>query len=188
MGPNAAQLTTTHNHRKSMMETQPKRNVCRKCNSYQYDVTGSGNQLWMCHTWGQACKACGEQNNFEKVCQSKGDDKWGAIQSFKDKEATMNTLMAQLIFKPATDTYRPGNNKGHKEVEATVIPFFLCLDPREARNIPTTGYTRLRSYPDNGVTMSLGWPKHLWQNRLSEMNLVSPQKKSLCCRRYRLRV
>ena len=61
-----------------------------------------------------------------------------------------------------------GNNNSHKEVEATLIPFFPCPDPRQVRDIPAACLTRLRIYSDGGVTLCSGGPKHPWHMGLSE--------------------
>ena len=54
----------------------------------------------------------------------------------RDKEAAMDALIVHVVFDPATDTYKLGNNSNHKEVEATLIRFSLCSDPRQAKDIP----------------------------------------------------
>ena len=84
----------------------------------------------------------------------------------------MDALIAHMVFDPAIDAYKLGSNNGCKEVDATVIPFSPCLDPRWTRDIPTAHSTRLRIYPDNGVTICLGGPKRLRHMGLSERNLV----------------
>ena len=49
--------------------------------------------------------------------------------------------------------YRPGNNSSREEVEATLIPFSPCPDPRQAKDIPSSRPTKLRIYPDSGATI-----------------------------------
>ena len=83
------------------------------------------------------------------------------------------------FYNARTDTYKPGNNNSCKEVNATLIPFSPCPDPRQPRDIPTAHYIRLRSYPDSGATIYLGWRKHLQHMGLSERNLVPSRKKVL---------
>ena len=46
------------------------------------------------------------------LCQSKDDDKQGAIRCFKDEKAAMNALIAHVVFEPATDTFKQDNNNG----------------------------------------------------------------------------
>ena len=89
----------------------------------------------------------------------------------------MDALIAHMIFDPATNTYRPGNNSSREEVEATLIPFSPCPDPRQARDIPSSRPTKLRIYPDSGATICLGGPKHLRHMGISEKNLVPSSKK-----------
>ena len=126
--------------------------------------------------WGQTCNACDRQNHFTKVCQSKGENKWSIIQCINDKEATMDDLIAHVIFDPEINTNISSNDNGHEEVETTFIPFFPHLNIRQVQNIPTTYATRLRIYPDGRAIICLGDPKHLWYMRLSERNLI-PSKK-----------
>ena len=89
----------------------------------------------------------------------------------------MDALIAHMIFDPATNTYRPGNNSSREEVEATLIPFFSCPDPRQARDILSSRPTKLRIYPDSGATICLGGTKHLRHMGISEKNLVPSSKK-----------
>ena len=73
----------------------------------------------------------------------------------------MDAFIAHGIFNSTTDTYRPSNNNSCEDIKATLILFFLCPDPRQARDIHTACSTRLRIYPDSGVTIYLGGLKHL---------------------------
>ena len=114
---NTIRPTATNNRRRNMMEIQPQRNACRSCGSFQHGKTGSGDRPWMCPAWGQTCRACSKQNLFKGVCQSKGRVKQGAIWSSEDEEAVMDALIAHMIFDPATNTYRPGNNSSREEVD-----------------------------------------------------------------------
>ena len=164
--------TATNNRRRNMMEIQPQHNTCRGCGSFQHGKTGSGDRPRMCPAWGQTCRACSKQNHFEGVYQSKGRVKQEAIWSSEDEEAIMDALIAHMIFEPATNTYRPGNNSSHEEVEAALIPFSPCPDPRQARDIPSSCPTKLRIYPDSGATICLGGTKHLRHMGISEKNLV----------------
>ena len=59
-----------------MVETQVQRNVCRSCSSDGHGGTGTGDQPGMCTAWGK-------QNHFAKVCQSKDENKQGAMQCFE---------------------------------------------------------------------------------------------------------
>ena len=170
---NTIRPTATNNRRRNMMEIQPQRNARRGCGSFQHGKTGSGDRPRMCPAWGQTCRACSKQNHFEGVCQSKGRVKQGAIWSSEDEEAVMDALIAYMIFDPATNTYRPGNNSSREEVEATLIPFSPCPDPRQARDIPSSRPTKLRIYPD----ICLGGTKHLRHMGISEKNLVPSSKK-----------
>ena len=174
---NTVRPTATNNCRRNMMEIQPQRNTCRGCGSFQHGKTGSGDRPRMCPAWGQTCRACSKQNHFEGVCQSKGRVKQGAIWCSEDEEAVMDALIAHMIFDPATNAYKPGNNSSHKEVEATLIPFSPCPDPRQARDIPSTHPTKLRIYPDSGATICLSGTKHLRHMGISEKNLVPSSKK-----------
>ena len=90
----------------------------------------------MCPTWSQTCKACGKQKHFEKFYQLKDDDKRGAIWCFEDEEAIMDVLILLMIFDLANNAYRLGNNNSCEEVEAILIPFSMCPDLRQARDIP----------------------------------------------------
>ena len=87
---NTIRPTATNNRRRNMMEIQSQRNACRGCGSFQHGKTGSGDRPRMCPTWGQTCRACGKENHFEGVCQSKGRVKQGAVWSPEDKEAVMD--------------------------------------------------------------------------------------------------
>ena len=122
-------------------------------------------------------RACSKQNHFEGVCQSKGRIKQGAIWSSEDEEAVMDALIAHMIFDPATNAYRPGNNSSHEEVEATLVLFSPCPDPRQARDIPSSCPTKLRIYLDSGATICLSRTKHLRHMGISEKNLVPSSKK-----------
>ena len=122
-------------------------------------------------------QCCGKQNHFAKACQSKGDDKQGIIWYFEDEEASIDSLVVHLVFDPATDTYKLGNNNACEEVEATLIPVSLFLDQRPARDIPAAYAMRLRIYPHSGATICLGGPKHWWHMELLERILVPLQKK-----------
>ena len=82
-----------------------------------------------------------------------------------------------MIFDPATNTYRPGNNSSREEVEATLIPFSPCPDPWQARDIPSSRPTKLRIYPDSGATICLGGTNPLRHMGISEKNLVHSSKK-----------
>ena len=75
------------------------------------------------------------------------------------------------------DTYKQDNNNGHKEVAAILIPFSPYPDPRWARDFPTTHATRVKIYPDSGVTICLSRLKHLQHMGILERNLVPSQKK-----------
>ena len=116
-------------------------------------------------------------SSLSLICQSKSRVKQGAIWSSEDKEAFMDALIAHMIFDPATNTYRPGNNGSHEEMEATLIPSSPCPDPRQARDIPSSCPTKLRIYPDSGATICLGGTKHLRHMGISEKNLVPSSKK-----------
>ena len=129
---------------------------------------GSGDRPRMCPAWGQTCKAHGKQNHFEKVCRSKGDEKRGAIRYIEDEEAATDVLIAHMVFDPLTDTYKPDDNNGREEIDATVISFTRCSDPRRTRYINTAYSNRLRIYPDSDTTIFLGRLKHLGQIGLSE--------------------
>ena len=94
-------------------------------------------------------------------------------------EAIMATYIVHVVFDPATDTYKLGNHNGLEELEATPIPFSLCLDSRQARDISTACPTKLRIYLDSGATICLGGPKHLQHMGLSERNF-DPSKKGEC--------
>ena len=89
----------------------------------------------------------------------------------------MDALIVHMIFDPATNTYRPGNNSSREEVEATLIPFSPCPDPRQARDIPSSRPTKLRIYPDSGATICLGGTNPLRHMGISEKNLVHSSKK-----------
>ena len=160
-----------------MMEIQSQRNACRGCGSFQHGKTGSGDRPRMCPAWGQTCRACGKENHFEGVCQSKGRVKQGAIWSSEDEEAVIDALIAHLIFDLATNTYKPGNHSSREEVEATLIPFSPYPDPRQAKDIPSSRPTKLKIYPDSGATICLGGTKHLRHMGISEKNLVPSSKK-----------
>ena len=82
-----------------------------------------------CHTWVQACKACGKKNHFERVCQSKGNEKWGAIQYIKNEEAAMDAHIAHVVSDPATDNYKPGNNNGCEEAQNVPYAFVTQREP-----------------------------------------------------------
>ena len=69
--------------------------------------------------------------------------------------------------------YRPGNNSSREEVEATLIPFSPCPDPRQAKDIPSSRPTKLRIYPDSGATICLGGTKHLRHMGISEKKLLT---------------
>ena len=47
----------------------------------------------------------------------------------------MDALIVHMVFDPATDTYKPGNNNSREEIDATVIPFSQCPDLRRTRDI-----------------------------------------------------
>ena len=89
----------------------------------------------------------------------------------------MDTLIVHMVFDPATDTYKPGNNNCREEVDATVFLFSLCSDLKWARDIPTANYIKLRIYSDSGTTICLRRLKHLRHMGLSERNLVRWWKK-----------
>ena len=117
-------------------------------------------------------RVCGKQNHFEMVCQSKGADKRGAMQCIGDDEAAMDALIAHIVFDPATGIYKLGNSR-FEELEATIIPFSPCPDPRWIRDCPT----RLKIYPDSAATICLSGLTHLQHMGLSERNLVPSKKK-----------
>ena len=169
---NTIRPTATNNRRKNIMEMQSQRNACRGCGSFQHGKTGSGDRPRMCPAWGQTCRACGKENHVEGVCQSKGRVRQGAVWSPEDEEAVMDALIAHIVFDPATNTYKPGNHISREEVEATLIPFSPCPDPRRAEDIPSFRPTKLRIYPDSGATICLGGTKHLRHMGISEKNLV----------------
>ena len=169
--------TATNNRRRNIMEIQSQRNACRGCGSFQHGKSGSGDRPRMCPAWGQTCRACGKENHVEGVCQSKGRVKQGAVWSPEDEEAVMDALIAHMVFDPATNTYKPGNHISREEVEATLIPFSPCPDPRRAEDIPSFRPTKLRIYPDSGATICLGGTKHLRHMGISEKNLVPSSKK-----------
>ena len=118
------------------------------------------------------CRACGKQNNFKRVCQLKGKEKQGTMQCIEDEEATLNPLIAHIVFNPVTWTYKLGNTS-LEELEGTLIPFSPCPDPKWIRDFPT----KLKIYPDSGATMCLGRLTHLQHVGLSERNLVPSKKK-----------
>ena len=89
------------------------------------------------------------------------DDDIMFLWSPEDEEAVMDALIAHMVFDPATNTYKPGNHSSREEVEATLIPFSPCPDPRRAKDIPSSRPTKLRIYPDSGATICLGGTKHL---------------------------
>lgn len=91
----------------------------------------------------------------------------------------MDVLSAHAIFDPATDACKSSNNNSCKEVEATLIPFSPCLDPRQTRDIPAVCPTRLRIYSDSDATIFLSELKHLQHMGLSVKNLVSSKKKQM---------
>ena len=62
-------------------------------------------------------------------------------------------------------------------MEATLIPFSPCPDPRQARDIPSSRPTKLRIYPDSSATICLGGTKHQRHMGISEKNLVPSSKK-----------
>ena len=174
---NTIRPTATNNRRRNIMEIQSQRNACRGCGSFQHGKTGSGDRPRMCPAWGQTCRACGKENHVEGVCQSKGRVRQGSVWSPEDEEAVMDALIAHMVFDPATNTYKPGNHISREEVEATLIPFSPCPDPRRAEDIPSFRPTKLRIYPDSGATICLGGTKHLRHMGISEKNLVPSSKK-----------
>ena len=97
----------------------------------------------MCPAWGQMCKACGKQNHLEMVCQLKDAEKRGAMRCIGDEKAAMDAFIARIVFDPVTGIYKLGNSD-LEELEATIIPFFPCLDPRQIRDIPAAHPTRLK--------------------------------------------
>ena len=132
----------------------------------------------MCPAWGQTCRVCGKENPFERICQSKGEEKQGAMQCIEDEEAAIDALIAHIVFDPVTRTYKPGNS-GLEELEVTLIPFFPCPNPRRIRDIPAAHSTKLKIYPDSSATIFLGGFTHLQPVELSERNLI-PLKKKVC--------
>ena len=133
----------------------------------------------MCPAWGQTCRACGKQNHFERVCQSKGEEKWGAMRCIKDEEATI----VHIVFDPAMGTYKPGNSS-LEELEVTLIPFSPCPDSKRIRDIPDAYPTRLKIYSDSSATICLSGLTYLRHMGLSERNLdPSKKKKGTHCRR-----
>ena len=62
------------------------------------------------------------------------------------------------------------------EINASVIPFLPKLDPRRAMNIPCSHSTSLKVFPNSGVTICLGGPKHLINMDLTKNNLVPSRK------------
>ena len=94
----------------------------------------------------------------------------------------MDALIAHIVYDLATGTYKPGN-RGLEELEATIIPFSLCPDPRQIRDIPIGHPTRLKIYPDSGATICLGGLTHLRHMGFSERNLVPSKKKGTHRRR-----
>ena len=129
-----AWLTATRRREMTVAETRPWQNACRGCGSHHHGGAGSGDRPRMCLAWGQTCRAYGKQNHFEMVCQSKGAEKRGAMRCIGDEEAAMDALIAHIVFEPATGTYKPGDSS-LEELEATIIPFSPCPDPRRIRDI-----------------------------------------------------
>ena len=134
---------------------------------------------------GQTCRACGKQSHFERVCRSKGEEKQGAMRCSEDGEAAMDTLIVHIVFYPAILTYKPSKSS-LEEFEVTLIPFSLCPDPRQIRDIPVAHPTRLKTYPDNGATIRLGGLTHLQDMALSERNLVPSKKQKKGMHRQRI--
>ena len=130
----------------------------------------------MCPAWGQTCRACGKQNHFEMVCQSKGAEKRRALRCIGDEEAAMDALIVHIVFDPATGTYK-SSNSGLEELESTIISFSPSPNPRRIRDIPAAHSTRLKIYSDSGATICLGGLTRLWHMGLSERNLVPLKKK-----------
>ena len=161
-----------------MAETRSQQNACIGCGSHHHGGAGSGDRPWMCPAWGQTCRACGKQNHFEMVCQSKGAEKQSAMRCIGDEKASMDALIVPIVFDPATGTYLPGNSS-LEELKVTIIPFSPCPDPRQIWDIPAAHPTRLKIYPDSGATICLGGLTHLQHMGLSERNLV-PSKKKVC--------
>ena len=83
----------------------------------------------------------------------------------------MDALIADIVFDPATGNYKPGNS-GFEELEATLIPFSPCPDPRRIRDISTAHPTRLKIYPDSGATIFLGGHTHLRHMGLGGFSLA----------------
>ena len=50
-----------------------------------------------------------------------------------------------IVFDPMTGTYKPDNNS-LEELEATIIPFSPCPDPRRIMDIPAAHPTRLKIF------------------------------------------
>ena len=49
---------------------------------------------------------CVASKTTESVCQSKGEERRGAICCIEDEEAAMDTLIGHVIFDPVMDTYK----------------------------------------------------------------------------------
>ena len=94
---NVALLTATHKHERTMTRTKIGQNVCRGCGCHQHGRAGSGDRSRMYPAWSQTCKECGKQNHFERVCQSKCDERRGAIRCIEDEETDMDALIAHVV-------------------------------------------------------------------------------------------
>ena len=177
MGPNHSLINCYPQTWKDHDGNATWQNACRVCSSHQHGRAESGDKPQIGSAWGQTCKVCGKQNHFERVCQSKVNEKRGAIWYIKKEEDVMEALIMHIVFDLAANTYKPGNNNGHEEVDATVILFSPCPNPWLTRDISTTHSTRLRIYLDSGVTIYHGRLKYLWHMGLSERNLAPSLKK-----------
>ena len=101
------------------------------------------------------------------VCQLKGMEKQGTMQCIGDEEATIDALIAYIVFEPVTGTYKMGNSSNWRG-RGDISPI-----------LPMPSSKMDQRHPNSGATICLGGLTHLRCMGLSERNLVPSKKKKV---------
>ena len=168
-GNNDTSTTATCNNN---IAGQKHHQVCIGCGSLQLGTPRTST----CHLTCPTCNTCGKHNHFSTVCRTKREHHQAVMKSFKADEASIDNLIAHIMFDHIRGTFMSTDGDQVKEISASVIPFSPKPDPRQAMNIPSSHSTMLKVFPDSGAPICLRGPKHLIDMGLTKDNLVPSRK------------
>ena len=156
-------------------DAKPSHQACVGCGSHQHGTSGTGSRQLKCSAWGRTCSNCGKPNHLLRVFQARKMPQ-AVRKSPRANEATMDMLIAHITFNQATGTYTFKDKGQIREIDTYIVPFSPKMDPRQARDIPSSRSTRMTIFPDSGATICLGGLKHLLNMGLTMNNLIPSRK------------